>query len=98
MSDILNQQQQDLQLQLQELVKVGVGGKFKDNSDYTKRIQEETGMGSESKLLDQFSTTQENIISLKYVSKYDMRSTFYFCFITCDFTTRDTLQNIFIMF
>ena len=30
---------------------------------YTKRIQEETGMGSESKLLDQFSTTQENIIS-----------------------------------
>ena len=41
MSDILNQQQQDLQLQLQELVKVGVGGKFKDNSDYTKRIQEE---------------------------------------------------------
>ena len=32
-------------------------------SGYTKRIQEETGMGSESKLLDQFSTTQENIIS-----------------------------------
>jgi len=30
---------------------------------YTKRIQEETGMGSESKLLDQFSTTQENVIS-----------------------------------
>ena len=32
-------------------------------SGYTKRIQEEIGMGSESKLLDQFSTTQENIIS-----------------------------------
>ena len=30
---------------------------------YTKRVQEETGMGSESKLLDQFSTTQENVIS-----------------------------------
>ena len=41
MSDILNKQQQDLQEQLQELVKVGVGGKFKDNNDYTKRIQEE---------------------------------------------------------
>ena len=32
-------------------------------SGYTKRIQEETGMHSESKLLDQFSTTQENTIS-----------------------------------
>ena len=32
-------------------------------SGYTKRVQEETGMGSESKLLDQFSATQENIIS-----------------------------------
>jgi len=32
-------------------------------SGYTKRVQEETGMGSESKLLDQFSTTQENVIS-----------------------------------
>lgn len=30
---------------------------------YTKRVQEETGMGSESKLLDQFSSTQENVIS-----------------------------------
>jgi len=30
---------------------------------YTKRVQEETGMGSDSKLLDQFSSTQENIIS-----------------------------------
>ena len=30
---------------------------------YTKRVQEETGMGSDSKLLDQFSTTQENVIS-----------------------------------
>ena len=30
---------------------------------YTKRVQEETGMGSTSKLLDQFSTTQENVIS-----------------------------------
>ena len=30
---------------------------------YTKRMQEETGMGSDSKLLDQFSTTQENVIS-----------------------------------
>jgi len=30
---------------------------------YTKRVQEETGMGAESKLLDQFSTTQENVIS-----------------------------------
>ena len=29
---------------------------------YTKRVQEETGMGSGSKLLDQFSTTQENVI------------------------------------
>ena len=26
-------------------------------------MQEETGMGSDSKLLDQFSTTQENVIS-----------------------------------
>ena len=41
MSNILDQQQQDLQKQLEELVKVGVGGKFKDTSDYTKRIQEE---------------------------------------------------------
>ena len=41
MSDILNKQQQDLQEQLQELVKVGVGGKFKDTSDYTAKIQEE---------------------------------------------------------
>ena len=32
-------------------------------SGYTKRVQEETGMGSESNLLDQFSSTQENIIS-----------------------------------
>ena len=32
-------------------------------SGYTKRIQEETGMGSDSKLLDQFSSTQENVIS-----------------------------------
>ena len=30
---------------------------------YTKRVQEETGMGSDSSLLDQFSTTQENVIS-----------------------------------
>ena len=30
---------------------------------YTKRVQEETGMGADSKLLDQFSTTQENVIS-----------------------------------
>ena len=30
---------------------------------YTKRVQEEIGMGSDSKLLDQFSSTQENVIS-----------------------------------
>ena len=30
---------------------------------YKKRVQEETGMGSDSKLLDQFSSTQENVIS-----------------------------------
>jgi ABC-type Fe3+-hydroxamate transport system substrate-binding protein len=30
---------------------------------YTKRVQEETGMGSDSNLLDQFSSTQENVIS-----------------------------------
>ena len=30
---------------------------------YQTRVQEETGMGSDSKLLDQFSTTQENVIS-----------------------------------
>ena len=30
---------------------------------YTKRIQQETGIGSESKLLDEFSSTQENVIS-----------------------------------
>ena len=30
---------------------------------YTKRVQEETGMGSDSKLIDQFSSTQENVIS-----------------------------------
>ena len=30
---------------------------------YTKRVQEETGLGSESTLLDQFSSTQENTIS-----------------------------------
>ncbi len=30
-----------LQQQLEELVKVGVGGKFQDNEDYTKRIEEE---------------------------------------------------------
>jgi hypothetical protein len=32
-------------------------------SGYTKRVQEETGLSSESKLLDQFSTTSENTIS-----------------------------------
>ena len=32
-------------------------------SGYTKRVQEETGLDFESKLLDQFSTTQENTIS-----------------------------------
>ena len=32
-------------------------------SGYTKRIQEEIGMGSDSKLLDNFSSTQENVIS-----------------------------------
>ena len=41
MSDILKEQQEDLQKQLEELVKVGVGGKFKDTTDYTKLIQEE---------------------------------------------------------
>ena len=41
MSNVLNQQQEDLQLQLQELIKVGVGGKFKDTTDYTAKIQEE---------------------------------------------------------
>ena len=41
MSNILNQQQLDLAEQLKELVKVGVGGKFKDTSDYTAKIQEE---------------------------------------------------------
>ena len=35
MSNVLNQQQIDLKQQLQELVRVGVGGKFKDTSDYT---------------------------------------------------------------
>jgi hypothetical protein len=30
---------------------------------YTKRVQEETGIGVESKILDQFSSTQENVIS-----------------------------------
>jgi hypothetical protein len=34
-----------------------------DWNGYTKRVQEETGMGSDSKLLDQFSSTQENVIS-----------------------------------
>ena len=32
-------------------------------SGYTKSVQEETGLGSESTLLDQFSSTQENVIS-----------------------------------
>ena len=41
MSNVLNQQQLDLAEQLKELVKVGVGGKFKDTSDYTAKIQEE---------------------------------------------------------
>ena len=41
MSNVLNQQQLDLKEQLKELVKVGVGGKFKDTSDYTAKIQEE---------------------------------------------------------
>ena len=30
---------------------------------YTKRVQEETGIGVESNILDQFSSTQENVIS-----------------------------------
>ena len=34
-----------------------------DWNGYTKRVQEETGLGDDSKLLDQFSTTQENVIS-----------------------------------
>ena len=33
---------------------------------YTKRIQEETGLGSESKLLDQYSSTMENVISNQF--------------------------------
>ena len=39
----LNQTQEKslLQLQLEELVKVGVGGKFKNQSDYLEKIQEE---------------------------------------------------------
>ena len=41
MSNVLNQQQLDLAEQLKELVKVGVGGKFKDTTDYTAKIQEE---------------------------------------------------------
>ena len=36
-----NTQDNLLQQQLAELVKVGVGGKFKDTKDYTKKIQEE---------------------------------------------------------
>ena len=52
MSNILDQQQQDLQKQLEELVKVGVGGKFKDTSDYTKRIQEELEFETEQRTLD----------------------------------------------
>ena len=34
-------------------------------SGYTKRVQEETGLGAESDLLDTFSSTQENIISIQ---------------------------------
>ena len=39
----LNQTQEKslLQLQLEELVKVGVGGKFKNKSDYLEKIKEE---------------------------------------------------------
>ena len=65
MSNVLNQQQQDLQLQLQELIKVGVGGKFKDTTDYTAKIQEELEF-EEAMLLggiDRFNKTIKEAIA-----------------------------------
>jgi len=41
MSNTLENQKTQLQLQLEELVKVGVGGKYVNNSNYNEQIQEE---------------------------------------------------------
>ena len=41
METILEQQQADMQKHLEELIKVGVGGKFKDTNNYTELVQEE---------------------------------------------------------
>ena len=41
MSNTLQEQKSQLQLQLEELVKVGVGGKYVNNSNYNEQIQEE---------------------------------------------------------
>ena len=38
---IQQQQAELLQQQIKELIKVGVGGKYKDTTDYTKQIQDE---------------------------------------------------------
>ena len=41
METILEQQQADMKKHLEELIKVGVGGKFKDTNNYTELVQEE---------------------------------------------------------
>ena len=41
MSNTLEKQKSQLQLQLEELVKVGVGGKYVNNSNYNEQITEE---------------------------------------------------------
>ena len=74
-----------LEQQLEELIKVGVGGKFKSNEDYTKRIQEELAFEEgmirggikryndlidDAKLGNQESTTLYGIVfQQKYITK-----------------------------
>ena len=82
-----------LQEQLAELVKVGVGGKFKDTKDYTKKIQEEiefeehmirggidryNHLINEAKTKKQESTTMYGLFQQqKYIDKLSSLSKIY---------------------
>ena len=85
LSDAVKEQKTLLQQQLDELIKVGVGGKFKSSDDYTKRIQDELAFEesmirggikryndliNDAKLVGQESTTLYGIVfQQKYISK-----------------------------
>jgi DNA-directed RNA polymerase len=85
LSDAIKEQKTLLQQQLDELIKVGVGGKFKSSDDYTKRIQDELAFEesmirggikryndliNDAKLVGQESTTLYGIVfQQKYITK-----------------------------